>query len=804
MSNWQCRAKWGFSDRHSAAAPERRGPVSLACDGHRDQVRPLRGRLSRLFRGRSTALRGLSGTTFVGVTILAVAAMCVAVLVLLGATASHAAPARSAAAISMTRLVADAKAGQLSNAVVDETALVVQATYGPGAPPSSVPAGPVADGGTLSRGAVVNARVLRAYLPQLVDTLIAAGVAVRPGTVTPVAISAPAPAAAAANAGAVGKTAATTSASATTASAVSDGSFFWAVGIGLLGLLAGSLVIVLGSLWRKNHLQAGEPAEMLGGRSSVAVGGAGAGRFGHKKALAVEPATVPETRFSDVAGCDEAKDELLELVMFLKEPERFTRTGATAPKGALLTGPPGTGKTLLARAVAGESGVPMFTAAGSDFVEKYVGVGAQRIRALFTAARKHERAIIFIDEVDAVARRRGGDGEMAHIESETTLIALLAEMDGFHTSNVIVIAATNRADILDPAITRPGRLDRKVEVPNPDRRGREQILAVHTTGKPIAEGVDFTGLARRTPGFSGAQLRALVNEACVDAVRRDLTEVTAECFEHAVATVAMGRARTSALVTDHDREVTSWHESGHTLAAYLQEQADDPVQVTIIPRGPAGGVTWMSGNDDQFLPRRKAHAQLVTALAGRAAEEILLDGEFTQGAAGDLQSATELATSMATRYGMTRLGYQVRRGGSTPPQEVSDVVEELLGEAHAAATKLLGEHKTFLAAVASELQAEETLTLADVHQIATGLGVARHAHVPSPQLPGQVRAAKPVVCMEVPSAAAAPAAETGGVTETGDSVRSPSGTARRRSLALVSALLARRRRREGKRVIAED
>jgi cell division protease FtsH len=445
----------------------------------------------------------------------------------------------------------------------------------------------------------------------------------------------------------------------------------------------------------------------------------------------------------------------------------------------------------------------MFTAAGSDFVEKYVGVGAQRIRALFAAARKHERAIIFIDEVDAVARRRGGEGETAHIESETTLIALLSEMDGFHTSNVIVIAATNRADMLDPAITRPGRLDRKVEVPNPDRRGREQILAVHTTGKPIAAGVDFTGLARRTPGFSGAQLRALVNEACVDAVRRDIPEVTPECFEHAVATIAMGRARTSALVTDHDREVTSWHESGHTLAAYLQEQADDPVQVTIIPRGPAGGVTWMSGNDDQFLPRRKAHAQLVTALAGRAAEEILLDGEFTQGAAGDLQSATELATSMATRYGMTRLGYQVRRGGATPAQDVSDVVEELLGEAHTAATKLLGEHRAFLGAVAAELLLEETLTLADVHEIATRLGVARHAHVPSPQLPGQVRAAKPVVCMEVPLAVETPPTkpeDAGRPSQT-----SQASSAGRRHKTLARARLAwRRRRREDQRVFADD
>jgi cell division protease FtsH len=740
-----------------------------------------------------TALRGLSGTTFIGVTILAVATMSVAVLILLGGTAAaQAPPARHTAAISMTRLVADAKAGQLSDAVVDETALVIQATYGRGAPPSSAPPGPVADGGTLRSGAVADANILRTYLPKLVDTLIAAGVPVHAGTVTGATLAAAAPA----NAG-VDKTATTANLSAGTTSAVSDGTFFWALVIGLLGLLTGSLVIALGSLWRKHHAQAGEPAETMGGRSSVTTGGSGTGRFGHKKALTVEPATVPETRFSDVAGCDEAKADLLELVMFLKEPERFTRTGATAPKGALLTGPPGTGKTLLARAVAGESGVPMFTAAGSDFVEKYVGVGAKRIRALFAAARKHERAIIFIDEVDAVARRRGGEGEIAHVESESTLIALLAEMDGFHTSNVIVIAATNRADILNPAITRPGRLDRKVEVPNPDRRGREQILAVHTLGKPIADGVDFTGLARRTPGFSGAQLRALVNEACVDAVRRDLTEVTAVCFEHAVATVAMGRARTSALVTDHDREVTAWHESGYTLAAYLQEQADDPVQVTIIPRDPAGGVTWMSGNDDQFLPRRKAHAQLVTALAGRAAEEILLDGEFTQGAAGDLQSATELATSMATRYGMTRLGYQVRRGGSAPAQDVSDVVEELLGGAHAAATKLLGEHKTFLGAVAAELLAEETLALADVDLIATRLGVARHAHVPSPQLPGQVRATKPVVCMEAPSVVSPAAGDP-----VGASRRSRTGSVPRRSLTLARQLLSWRRRND-ERVVAE-
>jgi cell division protease FtsH len=752
----------------------------------------LSERLANLIRRRATALRGLSVTTFLGATILAVAAISVAVLALIGATAPGAVAAPSTVPISMTRLVADARAGQLASAVVDETNLVVQATYGPGARSA---AGPATDGGTLKSGAVADASVLSVYLPKIVDTLIAAGVPVHPGTITGSAIVAAGPgrSATAANASAAVQTQGATTAA---ASAVTEGPFPWALAIGLLGLLAGSLVIAIGSFWRKRHSEADEPSETMGGVSARTTGGAGARRLGKKKALAVEPAIVPETRFSDVAGCDEAKSELLELVMFLKEPERFTRTGATAPKGALLTGPPGTGKTLLARAVAGESGVPMYTAAGSDFVEKYVGVGAQRIRALFAAARRHERAIIFIDEVDAVARRRGGDGESAHIESETTLIALLSEMDGFHTSNVIVIAATNRADMLDPAITRPGRLDRKVEVPNPDRRGREQILAVHTMGKPIADGVDFTALARRTPGFSGAQLGALVNEACVDAVRRDLAEVTPECFDHAVATIAMGRARTSALVTDHDRTVTAWHESGHTVAAYLQEQADDPVQVTIIPRGPAGGVTWMSGNDDQFLPRRKAHAQLVTALAGRAAEEILLDGEFTQGAAGDLQSATELATSMATRYGMTRLGYQVRRGGSAPAQEVSDVVEELLGEAHTAATKLLGEHKTFLGAVATELLAEETLTLADVHRIATQLGVARHAHVPSPQLPGQIRAAKPVVCMEVPSI-------VGEAAEPVDADGPPPTGTRRRASVLLSVLLPWSRRRGDKPVSAE-
>ncbi|MGZ4604187.1 MAG: ATP-dependent metallopeptidase FtsH/Yme1/Tma family protein, partial [Kineosporiaceae bacterium] len=437
------------------------------------------------------------------------------------------------------------------------------------------------------------------------------------------------------------------------------------------------------------------------------------------------PAETPDTRFSDVAGCDEAIDELTEMVAFLREPERFTRTGAKPPKGALLVGPPGTGKTLLARAVAGEAGVPFFVLAGSDFVEKYVGVGAQRIRDLFKAAREHGQAIIFIDEIDAVARRRSGDGEQGNGETENTLIALLAEMDGFTSSGVVVLAATNRADILDPAVTPPGRLDRKGEGANPDRRGRQRILEVHAAGKPLAADVDLVSVARRTPGFSGAQLAGLVNEACMEAARRTLDLVDQGCFDAAVATIAMGRARTSALVTEHDRRVTAWHEAGHTVAALLLPDADDPVQVTIVPRGPAGGVTWMSGNDDIFLPRRKAHAQLVVALAGRAAEEALLDGEYTQGASGDLQSATDLAYRMATQYGMTRLGYQVRHPQHAASNEaVSAVVEELLADAHKEATALLASHRALLAAVAEALLEEETLTAAQVRDLATAVAAS--------------------------------------------------------------------------------
>jgi cell division protease FtsH len=438
---------------------------------------------------------------------------------------------------------------------------------------------------------------------------------------------------------------------------------------------------------------------------------------------ALSEGEVPQVTFADVAGADEAVDQLREMVQFLRDPARFEALGARRPRGALLVGPPGTGKTLLARAVAGEAGVPFFALAGSDFVETYVGVGARRVRDLFAQARKAERAIIFIDEVDAVGRARsgaahqGGDGER-----ENTLISLLNEMDGFAGSRVIVLAATNRPDILDPALTRPGRLDRQIQVPNPDRRGRTLILEVHTRNRPVAADVDLVSVARQTPGMSGADLAQVVNEACMEAARRGRAEVDAECFQAAIATVALGRARTSALVTDFDRQVTAWHEAGHTLAAALLPDADDPVSVTIVPRGPAGGATWMSGNDDVFLPRRKALAQLTVALAGRAAEEYLLDGEHTQGASGDLQGATNLATAMVTQYGMTDFGYaqvdaETLRVGGEVAAAAHARIDGLLRDAHRAATAIVTENAAALEALAAALLAEETLSGEQVQRI---------------------------------------------------------------------------------------
>jgi cell division protease FtsH len=429
---------------------------------------------------------------------------------------------------------------------------------------------------------------------------------------------------------------------------------------------------------------------------------------------------IPTVTFADVAGCEEAIEDLSEIVEFLKNPEKFEKLGAKIPRGAILAGPPGTGKTLLARAVAGEAKVPFFAASGSDFVEMYVGVGPMRVRELFTKARLEEKAIVFIDEIDAVARSRVTSVKQnANDERENTLNALLNELDGFSRGNVILIAATNRVDILDPAILRPGRLDRKVQVPNPDRRGREAILAVHADGKPLAKDVSLSLIARRTPGMSGADLAQIVNEAAIEAARKNRKSINAECFSSAVAMVAMGRARRSALVTDRDRLITAWHEAGHTVAALMHAEASNPMSVSIIPRGHAGGITWMSGSDDQFMSRNQAIAQLVVAMAGRVGEEMLLDGEFTQGPSSDLERATSLAGAMVTRYGMSRRGLAVRPG--EPDSLSNDVIEEILNSALVDARIMLDTNKELVQALVNQLLEVETLEYHEILEIAAAV-----------------------------------------------------------------------------------
>lgn len=418
--------------------------------------------------------------------------------------------------------------------------------------------------------------------------------------------------------------------------------------------------------------------------------------------------------FAAVGGSQEALEDLRELVNVLADPEKYRRFGATMPKGALLVGPPGTGKTLLARSVAAEAGVPFLSASGSDFVEMFVGVGAKRIRELYTEARSHDRAIVFIDEIDAVARRRTSDPGLnpgSTAEHENTLIALLTELDGFHGSNVVTIAATNRPDVLDPAVTRPGRLDRRIEVPVPDRSGREAILGVHVRNKPLASDVDLSALAARTPGMSGADLARVANEAALGAIRRGLDAVDASCFDDAVELVALGRPRSGAVVTERDRRITAWHEAGHTVAALMLDDAEDPIAVSIVPRGPAGGVTWMGASDDRYLTRDQAEASLVVMLAGRAAEEVLLGGSCTQGASSDLAAATDLATAMVDRYGFTDRGLSVRTADSSASRRSIDA---LLDDARERARGLLEVHAGLLEAVADALLQRDRLDARDL------------------------------------------------------------------------------------------
>jgi len=441
-------------------------------------------------------------------------------------------------------------------------------------------------------------------------------------------------------------------------------------------------------------------------------GATNAKAFTATKAELPEP---PAARFDDVVGCDEAVEELSEIVSFLHDPTHFEAAGAKMPRGFLLVGPPGTGKTLLARAVAGEAGVPFYSAAGSDFSEMFVGVGAARVRDLFAKAKK-TGGIVFLDEIDSVGRARNGaaQGGGANDERESTLNALLVEMDGFaKEANVVVVAATNRPDILDPALTRAGRFDRQVTVAPPDRRGRTRLLDLYAKDRTMGTDVDFVALARRTPGLTGADICNLVNQAALEAARAKRNVISNGDFDEALATVMMGRARKSAVVTDQDREITAWHEAGHTIAALVLPDANDPVQVTIVPRGPAGGVTWMGGDDNSFMTRSHARAQLVVALGGRAAEEILLNGDFTQGASGDLVQATNLATQMVTQWGMSNMGLvamnpdRIVFGGIG--DRVHAEIDGMLNEALEGARTLLSEHRALFDAIVKELLDEDTI-----------------------------------------------------------------------------------------------
>lgn len=473
----------------------------------------------------------------------------------------------------------------------------------------------------------------------------------------------------------------------------------------------------------------------------IQVGGGKAMSFGKSRAKLVENKN--RVTFKDVAGVDEAKDDLQEIVHFLKDPKKFTKLGGRIPKGVLLVGPPGTGKTLLARAVAGEAGVPFFTISGSDFVEMFVGVGASRVRDLFEQGKKSAPCLIFIDEIDAVGRHRGAGMGGGHDEREQTLNQLLVEMDGFEsTEGVILIAATNRPDVLDPALLRPGRFDRRVVVGKPDLKGREQILAVHTKKTPVGPDVEISKIARGTPGFSGADLENLVNEAALVAARSDKKYLEMEDFEKAKDKVIMGSERKSMVISDEDRKNTAYHEAGHTLVGKMLPGLDPIHKVTIIPRGMALGLTQTLPEKDALsFSKHQAENWIAFAFGGRAAEELVFK-DYTTGAANDIERATSMARKMVCEWGMSPLGplaYEKNDGpvflgmnygqksreySESKAQEIDAEISRIINEGYKKAMDILVAHRDILERLTQALLEFETIDGSEVEMLVKGAAVS--------------------------------------------------------------------------------
>jgi cell division protease FtsH len=512
-------------------------------------------------------------------------------------------------------------------------------------------------------------------------------------------------------------------------------------------------------------------------------GGSGLGKFGRSKARRVSPDS-PKITFRDVAGVDEAVEELHEIKEFLENPKKFQALGARIPKGVLLYGPPGTGKTLLARAVAGEAGVPFFSISGSDFVEMFVGVGASRVRDLFEQAKQNSPCIIFMDEIDAVGRHRGAGLGGGHDEREQTLNQLLVEMDGFEMKdNIILIAATNRPDILDPALLRPGRFDRQIVVDRPDRKGRSKILEVHTRGKPLAKEINVDALAGQTPGFTGADLSNLVNEAALLAARNGKREITQIELEEGIMRVIAGPEKKTRVMSDKERLITAYHEMGHAIVGHYLEHSDPVHKISVISRGQALGYTISMPQEDRFLTTKaELTDNMAMTLGGRAAEEIVFF-EITTGASNDLEKVTATAKQMVMRFGMSeKLGPRVfghdhgqpflgREFSAEPDysdeiaREIDDEIRRIVEAAHQRAKDLLTEHRESLGTISEILVKRETIEKEEFEALLAGKSeeevFGSEAPPPSgPPVPGEPAPERP---REAPRPLPRPGLAGGGV-----------------------------------------